>query len=323
MNPRTGQGQVIVSAIIPTIGRAESLRRLLLSLANQSRLVNEVVIADASPGNETLALIEEPCWHQRGLEIKRIAVATPNTVRQRRAAIQSSKGALLLLLDDDVELQPDCLEQMTDLLRAAPDIVAVTADFANQSWPQPTTLWRWYLRYVLGLPSGAWQGRVIGPLLRFGYHPVPTTPVPIEWLGSGNSLVRRDAYDEAGGFADVFLHRSTINEDIDLSIKLRRRGRIRFCPAARMAHYHAAGGRVSARVAAADDLFNRYIILRHTQQRGAVAAFRLVLLYFFVETLSSIVGALRRLDFTGLIDRLIGRLAGLRCIFHRPARLRD
>ena len=40
----------------------------------------------------------------------------------------------------------------------------------------------------------------------------------MEWLGSGNSLIRRDAHDRAGGFSNFFLHRTTVNEDVDLGI---------------------------------------------------------------------------------------------------------
>src|SRR3712207_7545971 len=38
----------------------------------------------------------------------------------------------------------------------------------------------------------------------------------------------------------------------------------RSCPDARMAHHHAPGGRVTKFLAAEDDLFNRYFILRRT-----------------------------------------------------------
>jgi GT2 family glycosyltransferase len=231
-------------------------------------------------------------------------------VRQRKAAIQAASGSFLLLLDDDVVLDPGCVAAMLREIEQ-PGVVAVTADFSNQSWSGPTVLWRWVLRYGYGLREGEWQGRVIGPLLRFGYRPSPAHAMPMQWLGSGNSLVRRDAYERAGGFSDFFLHRSTINEDVDLGLKLGRVGRIVLSPAARMAHLQAAGGRVSPRIAAEDDLFNRYLILRHTLGRSALAAFALICVYCTIETAGNLGGSLLRGSDAGFADRLAGRLKAL------------
>jgi GT2 family glycosyltransferase len=300
-----------VSVIVPTIGRPESLARLLGSLAAQTVRLLEIIIADGSDTDETRHLTNDSRWIAAGLRVQRVPVKPPNAVRQREAAIRSSHGEFLLLLDDDVVLEPDCVQQMLVLLRAKPDVVAITADFNNQSWSQPTRFWQCYLSHVLGLPAGAWQGRVIGPLLRFGYNPVPDRPQPMQWLGAGNSMVRRSAYLAAGGFSEFFLHRCTSNEDVDLGIKLSRIGTILLCPAARMAHHHAAGGRVSQTVAAEDDLFNRFLVLRCTMGRSSARSFGLVWLYFFVETMSNLLGCARRLDFHGFFPRLGGRLRAL------------
>lgn len=291
-----------ISAIVPTIGRVDSLNALLESLAAQTCRVDEVIVASAD---------RETCVHSTDLVLKEVVVSPPNAVRQRMAAIEVAGGDYLLLLDDDVVLEPECVERMSALLDD--DVVAVTADFSNQRWPEPTRIWQLYLRRVLKLEHDEWQGRVVGPLLRFGFNPVPPDPQPMEWLGSGSSLVRRSAFETAGGFSDFFLHRCTINEDVDLGIKLRRQGRIMFCPGARMAHHHAPGGRVTVFLAAEDDLFNRYFILRRTMGLGVLRAFGLVVLYFGVETASQFLGCVKRLNFRGFIAPLSGRL----CAFGR------
>ena len=296
-----------ISAIVPTIGRAESLHALLKSLSVQTCRVDEVIIADASNDSETAKVIVDQKWHDAGLVVRRVAVHRPNAVRQRMAAIETSRGENLLMLDDDVVLEPGCVQHLTAVLED-PAVVAVSADFNNQTWPAPTRIWQLYLRHVLGIEAQAWQGRVVGPLLRFGYNPPPGGPTPIDWLGSGNSLVRRSAFMRAGGFSDFFLHRCTINEDVDLGLKLRKVGRIMFCPAARMAHHHALGGRVSNVVAAEDDLFNRFFILRRTLGYSLVRSFALVLLYFGVETASHFLGCARRLNFQGFFAPLSGRI---------------
>jgi GT2 family glycosyltransferase len=308
-----------VSAIVPTIGRADSLRALLDSLAVQTRRVDEVVVADASKDPETAKVASDPIWLEAGLVVKHIAIQQPNAVRQRMAAIDAAKGDRLLFLDDDVVLESECVHQMLELLDTKADVVAVTAGFSNEVSAHPVRLWQLYLRYGLRLAAGSWQGRVVGPVLRFGYNPAPSDPVPIEWLGTANSLVRRSAFLSAGGFSDFFLHPCTMNEDVDLGLKLRRVGTIMFCPAARMAHHHAPGGRVSSLIAAEDDLFNRFFILRRTLGHGWLRSFGLVVLYFSVETASHFLGCVKRLNFNGFFAPLSGRIRAFGRILLAPS----
>lgn len=295
----------MISAIVPTIGRVDSINALLESLAAQTCRVDEVIIASAD--RETCDYVNAK-WHLAPLVVRCIVVSPPNAVRQRMAAIEIAHGGHLLLLDDDVVLEPDCVHHMLALLQANDDVVAVTADFINEVWPNPTRIWELYLRHVLRLEREDWQGKVVGPLLRFGFNPVPPDPQLVEWLGSGSSLVRRSAFLSAGGFSDFFLHRCTINEDVDLGLKLRRAGRIMFCPDARIVHHHAPGGRVTRFLAAEDDLFNRYFILRRTLRQHFLRAFGMVVLYFSVETISQFLGCVKRLNFRGFVEQFGGRL---------------
>jgi GT2 family glycosyltransferase len=299
-----------VSAIVPTIGRPVSLTALLDALCAQTRRPDEVIVADGSGSQEVATVSANPRWLAAGLRVRSVFVQPPNAVRQRQAAIAMATGSLLLLLDDDVVPEPGCVAAMVTEI-TQPGVVAITADFSNQPWSGPTTLWRWYLRFVLGLGEGAWQGQVVGPLLRFGYRPSPAQSMPMAWLGAGNSLVRRAAYDQVGGFSDFFLHRSTMNEDVDLGLKLNRVGRVLLCPSARMAHMHAPSGRVSSAVAAEDDLYNRYLVLRRTLGHPPLHAFALVCLFVGVETLGNLGGAVWRAHSHGSLDRLSGRLKAL------------
>ncbi len=299
-----------ISAIVPTIGRADSLASLFDALAAQTRRPDEIIVADGSDGDAIRALAGDSRWGQRQLTVRYLKVHPPNAVRQRKAAIAESRGSLLLLLDDDVVPEPGCVAAMVECLDAE-KAVAVGADFSNHDWPPPTTLWRWYLRAWHGISGRDWQGRVIGPLLRFGYDPVPPQPVPMEWLGSGHTLIRRDAYERAGGFSGFFLHRSTVNEDVDLGLKLGRIGRLVLCPSARMAHLHAPTGRASIRMVAEDDLYNRYAILRYTQGRSRLPAVALAITYFTIETLSGLFAGIRNLRGNGFGSRFAGRLRAL------------
>ena len=72
-----------------------------------------------------------------------------------------------MFLDDDVILEPNCIENMTGVITSAEDIVGVVSDFNNQLWPNPTTAWRWYLHAFHGVYDGQWNGRVVGPYIAF------------------------------------------------------------------------------------------------------------------------------------------------------------
>lgn len=299
-----------ISVIVPTIGRPESLVTLFEALIAQTRRPDEVIVADGSDGTVVRSVAAAPRWRAAGLDVRYLSVQPPNAVAQRKAAIAQATGSLLLLLDDDVVPEPGCVEALVKCLTAR-GAVAVCADFSNHDWPPPTTLWRWYLRWRHGIIGRGWQGRVVGPLLRFGYNPVPPAAAAMDWMGAGHSLVRREAYLQAGGFSEFFLHRSTVNEDVDLGIKLRRQGAIYLCPEARMAHQHAPAGRASARLVAEDDLYNRYCVLHLTLGRSRSAAIMSVLIFFAIETLSGVFAVAKHHRGNGFGHRLVGRLTAL------------
>jgi GT2 family glycosyltransferase len=300
----------MISVIIPTIGRPASLRRLLVSLARQTLPVDEIIVADASGSEDTQTVLQSlpslPTTHLR--------VREPNAVHQRQAAIAAAKGDMFLLLDDDVELEPGCVAELDRVMHADARNVAAMAHVTNSEWPKPSPLWRAYLFLVHGIRGNAWQGRVLGPLLRYGYNPLPDGPAPIEWFGSGLTLLRRDAYDKAGGFSDFFLHRSTMHEDVDLALRVGRHGRMWFCPDARLAHYHDPAGRSTLREAAQDDMHNRALVLHRTAHRSKLSTAVLSLAFLAVEAASNAIGAVVRLKPNPGLQLLAGRLSGLRLL---------
>jgi GT2 family glycosyltransferase len=300
-----------ISVIVPTIGRIESLSALLESLAAQSLQPDEVVVVGGGNHQAVAELVGDERWMNRGLAVRFRSSTPANAVSKRLAGIAEATGDRLLFLDDDVVLDRDCLRRLNDLLCSDSAIAAVSADTSNQDWPGATTAWRWYLRSWLGLRDGEWHGRVVGPLLRFGYPPHPQAPVRMEWFGTANTLVRRAAYDAAGGFSTFFLHRSTMNEDVDLSLKIARHGRILLTPEARLEHFHHPSGRVSVFEAAEDDLYNRYLILTRTLGRSTPGALAQIATFFVIETTSNIIGAVRRRQIAGLGGRLGGRSRAL------------
>jgi GT2 family glycosyltransferase len=129
----------------------------------------------------------------------------------------------------------------------------------------------------------------------------------MQWLGTGNSLVKRSAYLGCGGFSKFFLHPCTMNEDVDLGIKLTNLGQILLCHDAYMVHSQALDGRPPLDVRAEDDLFNRFMILKVTAAHGTFKSLRLVTLFLFVETISGAWAVLRSGRFADFFACLSGR----------------
>lgn len=282
-----------ISAIVPTIGRPESLARLLRSLTAQTLRVDEVVVADGSSDEGTATVISDPRWARAGLVVRRVAVSPPHAVRQRSAAIAASTGTILLMLDDDVALSHDFTIAMLRVLTSLPTAVAAVGVDDRQSDDGTTRLVQFVLKAFYGYPPKQWQGKLIGPLLKFGYWPLPDGPVGLEWFAAGAGAVRRDVYIACGGYSDFFLDRATINEDMDLAIKIRRHGDIFLCPDAKFSHYHDPGGRLSVYAAGRDDAYNRFVILRSTLQKTRLQALCSMALLISLEAVMA-MASLRR-----------------------------
>ncbi|MFQ3670905.1 MAG: glycosyltransferase [Verrucomicrobiia bacterium] len=274
----------MISAIVPTYHRPASLRRLLEALAQQTVRPDEVIVANA--GEVPVPEVGS------GLVVREVRCREAHAVRQRMAAIQEARGDWLLLLDDDVVPETDCVRRLMEPLWGDSGLVATTASFSNHDWSRPTWAWRAYLCWCYGVRRDEEvQGRVLGPLLRFGYFDEePGSVRPMEWLGAGNSCVRRSAFEAVGGFSDFFLHRSTLHEDVDLGLRLRRLGRIGLCRHAKMAHEQASSGRLDPALVAEDDLYNRFQVLHRTMGLSRQEALGLVRVYDWVEGISHVVG---------------------------------
>ncbi len=113
----------------------------------------------------------------------------------RNAAAHAGSGSILAFIDADHEIDPLWLRRAAELL--ADDRVAAVG--AAYSAP----------------PDGNWVQRLYDALRG------PTRGrTAVEWLGSGNLAVRRNAFEEVGGFDETL----ETCEDVDLCQRLRSNG---------------------------------------------------------------------------------------------------
>jgi glycosyl transferase family 2 len=182
---------MMVSFIIPVRNDAANLERCLGSIARLDRAaigVEVVVIDNGSVDGSA--------------EVARRAGAMVLSIRDKPVAGLRNDGAheaagdVLAFVDADHEIAPGWLAAAIETLEARPDAGGV----GSLCWPPPSPTWVQRMYDALrGRPSGLLE---------------------VDWLGAGNLVVRREAFEAVGGF-DVTLEAC---EDVDLSNRLRKAG---------------------------------------------------------------------------------------------------
>ena len=98
-----------VSLIVTIKNESQSIRRLLDSVAAQSRAPNEIVIVDGGSTDGTLEILGRNPWR---LPIKLIESPGANISQGRNAAIRAATGDVICATDAGVWLEPDWVKNL-------------------------------------------------------------------------------------------------------------------------------------------------------------------------------------------------------------------
>jgi GT2 family glycosyltransferase len=210
----------LVSTVVLTRDRPDSLRRCLGSLrANGYRPLEIVVVDNGSEAGRHEAREWLAGW---GTEppVKYVECPPDGFAALRQRSYENAKGEFVVSIDDDCEAATDMLERVVERFRAEPDVGMIGGQLENIGFEGAE---RFKGRGRLGI-----NGR---------YEPVED-PAAADVFGSANQSVRRRAFDEAGGYDPYF---SDGMEEADLALSLRSAGwRIVYDPAVRVKHIHLA-----------------------------------------------------------------------------------
>lgn len=180
----------VVSFVIPVRNDAERLQRCLRTIrANRYAPGIEIIVADngSTDGSVEVAL-------DAGARVLMLPGLPVSELRNRAA--EAATGRVLAFVDADHEIVDDWVASAVESLSTTPGVAAVG------------TLCR-------APEQGNWVQRTYDLLRRR-----PSTIADVEWLGSGNMALWRDAFESVGGF-DTTLQTC---EDVDLCRRLRRSG---------------------------------------------------------------------------------------------------
>jgi GT2 family glycosyltransferase len=294
-----------VSAVLCTHRRPASVQRFLRTVATQSRRPDELLVVDASPGDETERIVAGE--HTRcPVAYWRVAGPLRGLTRQRNFALARVAHDLVAFFDDDVVLDEHCLAELERAHRLADDIVGIGC-FAEPFTP-PTRLWK--IRRVLGIVPHLRPGSYTtsGMSIPWRFHEPTDRLVEGDWLPGCAMMVktrtaRQLLFDESlTGYGQ--------GEDLDFSLRLRTRGRLAVAGAARCLHLHEPAGRPDALKLGQMEISNRYRIWRRHHRaptRGASWRFAYA---WSVDTLMLVRDVLRPGRARDGWRRIAGRVIG-------------
>lgn len=304
-----------VSAIIATVGRPELLRLCLESLAKQTVRIAEVVVVHCGSDSETLEVTRDTRWREAGFEVRYFHHAERNCARQRNFAIEKARHDNLLLIDDDVEVDPHWVEELFKPIWADPTVGATMGRLTNQPMATPTFFWRVYRRLLHGPVEGLKPGKLIGAALPNGFPTTAEQPIACEWIGGGASALRREAFESVGGFASFFTG-SSPGEDLDLGYRLSRKWKVFYVPTAKCIHHQASSGREQSDQHQYLSMRSRFGILTVTMGKNRYAALGHIGLWALVQFLSELASLRHGLLRPDLPRAWSGRLRGfLSCVW--------
>ncbi|HEX6732528.1 MAG TPA: glycosyltransferase [Pyrinomonadaceae bacterium] len=304
-----------ISAIIPTLGRPELFRRCLESLSKQTMPVTEVVIVHCGNEDETETIAKDPRWAEVGMHVRYFHHDERNCARQRNFAIEQASYDNLLLIDDDIEVDPSWAEELFRPLWSDPNVAATIGNLVNQPMASPTPFWRIYRMLLHGRNKGFRPGLLVGAALPNGFPLTAKSPIRCEWIRGGASALRRDAFKTVGGFAHFFTG-SSPGEDLDLGYRLSRTWKVYYVPTARCIHHQATSGREDAYQHQYLSMRSRFGILRVTMKKSRIAALAHVALWALVQCLSELASLRRGVLRSDLTDAWSGRWRGFLSCFH-------
>lgn len=276
---------------IATLNRIDSLDSCVRHALAQTRLLDEIVIVDASED-----------WQQHHQRIAALVgdratltyLPAPrrSLTAQRNAGIAAATADICFLIDDDSFMHPDCAEEIMRVYEhpdaasvlsvTASDGPAVSAEGLHTERKsgairdgkfnryRQSTLFRWFWRNIALMAAekvfipydGPYQRALPDRLARAGLAIVPVS------LSSGYKMTARRAAALAHPFEDGFQSYSPA-EDLDFFYRLTRHGHLVRAINAKIYHHEVAATRIKRQTATLLSVTNiAYLVRKHSRHQA-------------------------------------------------------
>ena len=292
-----GEYNLTISVIIPTYNRVDCICRNLGAIALQDPAVAQVVIVDASPGDETERVVRSAveAGLPYGVVYRRNPGGRGNTPNSRNKALLESTGEIIAFLDDDAF--PRAGWSAALLASFADPSVAGVAGRAMNGIPHEDLI---VIDDIGRLrPDGTMSGN---------FNSNPGRCVDVDHMIGCNMSLRASLIGELGGFKDDFRAGPFgICEETEICIRARKLGyRLVFNPDAVADHIGApqpGGRRFSPKYSYYHTKNNLVMIIRN------YAVGVMTLRYPLTIVTVSVLGFLRKI--AGAMAHLCCTMAGL------------
>jgi GT2 family glycosyltransferase len=232
---------MLISVVVPTYNRRDSLRRLLLALERQTVSEFEVVVVDDGSTDDTPELLStfQPIYQLT-------VIRQPNSgpAAARNAGVERARAELILFLDDDVVPIPELIDLHLQAQHAEPNVVAIgpmapPSDFRRPAW----------IRWEEEMLEVQYQAMLSGEY--------PCTP---RQFYTANASLSRSRFLEVGGFDRTFKRA----EDVEMAYRMRDRGAtFTFLSTAVVYHY---AERTFAAWSRTPYQYGRYDVIMHREK---------------------------------------------------------
>jgi glycosyltransferase involved in cell wall biosynthesis len=297
-----------ISAVVPTRHRPAAFSRTLHSLAQQSTQPVEMIVVDGSEDTDTKDLCHREV---PGLatQIKHYTATAVGAATQRNQAMSHVTQETILLMDDDILLEPECLARLWAALNSDANMGGVNAMITNQRYLPPGRVSRTLFQFLHGQLEISYAGKCIGPALNLLPEDKPDLPeiVPVEWLNTTCTIYRREALPNPP-FPSHFTGYSLM-EDVTLSLVVGKTWKLANARTARIFHDSQPGEhKNNPAVLAKMELVNRhYVMTQILHRQHPTDYFKLAILQGF-----GVVAALQTLKgWQSLPTILQGNLAAI------------
>lgn len=207
-----------ISIVIPTHNRSDALAETLLNLTLQEFGESwEVIVVNNRCTDDTDEVVQRQSF---SAPLRLIHEGKPGVAAARNAGIRAAAGRYVILLDNDILVEPDFIRRHHDLLLANPGC--------------------WILGQIVNLPeqNNTPFGKFRSNL--YGYIPRESPGGEAYWLAGTNFSMPRADWERLGGFDERFSGASV--EDYDFAIRAWDQGiKILFCPVLVAVHNDWAG----------------------------------------------------------------------------------
>jgi glycosyltransferase involved in cell wall biosynthesis len=288
-----------LAIVVPTIGRYAELRRMLSSLAQQTRWPEQVLIVGEGGGNAEIAE-EFPQLHAEFISFPGSSICD---ARNRGVQAARPDNDLIAFMDDDIVLEPQAIQALLGFWDQAPEDLGGTGcnlvNYPSFDAPRLKTL---RLTSRLGLYDSR-----RGVVLRSGIHtmmPGIQETTYVQWLPTYAVVYSRKVLGEFS--FDEWFETYSYLEDLDFSYRIGKKYKLAVVADARFYHYPSRVGRTSAYLFGKKEVLNRlHFVSKHPELSRPLCCLALL-----IRALMSIFFGFAEFE-SDPFKRVAGNLTGL------------